>query len=242
MNLKNKLLLISLFAIAMAFLESSVVVYLRELLYPEGFSFPLKRLAGGLALTEILRELATLVMLITVSLLAGRKFSVSFAWFLYSFAIWDIFYYAFLKALLDWPASLLEWDILFLIPLTWTGPVLSPLIVCVLMIVLAGVIIYFSQKGIPTKIKLREWLILIAGALVVILSFTWDYSGYILREYSLAEIWNIPVSSSLLDYATAYIPGQFNWWLFSSGSVVILSAITLLWYRLKNKATKRRSD
>jgi len=225
---------ITIFSIAMAFLESSVVVYLREIMYPQGFSFPLAPFEGHLALTEILRELSTLIMLAAVAFIAGRTFSRSLAWFVYSFAIWDIFYYVFLKLLIDWPASLLEWDILFLLPVTWTGPVLSPLIVCLSMISLAAVILYYSYRGVNTKLLGSEWLILIAGALIVIVSFTWDYSGYILEAYSLSDIWNMPRDGSLLEYASGYIPRSFNWWLFGAGNLVIASAIVIIYRRFRN--------
>ena len=37
-----KILWVTVFAAAMAFVESAVVVYLRVIYYPEGFTFPLK--------------------------------------------------------------------------------------------------------------------------------------------------------------------------------------------------------
>ena len=86
MKLRGLLISVTTFAIGMAFLESAVVVYIRELLYPDGFSFPLSMMEGSLAITEILRELATLIMLLTIAIIAGRSFSTRFAWFLYSFA------------------------------------------------------------------------------------------------------------------------------------------------------------
>jgi len=175
-------------------------------------------------------------MLASVAFIAGRAFSRSLAWFVYSFAIWDIFYYAFLKLLIDWPSSFLDWDILFLLPVTWTGPVLSPLLVCVLMISLAGVILYHSYRGVVTKLRVSEWLILIAGALVVVVSFTWDYSGYILERYSLSDIWNMPLDGSLLEYAAGYIPRSFNWWLFGAGNLVVVSAIILIYRRFRLKS------
>ncbi|MGM0666620.1 MAG: hypothetical protein ACQETA_04805 [Bacteroidota bacterium] len=234
MRLRTVLIWITIFSIAMAFLESSVVVYLREIMYPEGFSFPLATFEGHLAVTELLRELSTLIMLAAVAFIAGRTFSRSLAWFVYSFAIWDIFYYVFLKLLIDWPASLLEWDILFLLPVTWTGPVLSPLIVCISMISLAVVILYYSYRGVVTKLQKTEWLILIAGAVIVIISFTWDYSGYILEGYSLTDIWNMPRDGSLLEYAAGYVPRSFNWWLFGAGNLVIVSAIIIIFRRFRH--------
>ena len=117
-----------LFAVAMGFLESAVVIYLRTIYYPEGFAFPIKLSGQTIALTEVLREAATLVMLFTVSLIADKKGINRFAYFLLAFAVWDIFYYIFLKLLIHWPASFFTWDILFLIPFIWVGPVLAPII------------------------------------------------------------------------------------------------------------------
>lgn len=235
MRLRRLFILLTLFSIAMAFLESSVVVYLREIMYPEGFSFPLVAFEGHLAVTEILREISTLVMLASVAFMAGKTLSRSLACFVYSFAVWDIFYYVFLKLLLDWPSSLLEWDILFLLPVTWTGPVISPLIVCMVMISLAALILYNSYRGLDTGLKVAEWLILITGAIVVIVSFTWDYSGYILERYSLSDIWNMPRDGSLLEYAAGYVPRSFNWWLFASGILILTSAIILIYLRFRSK-------
>ena len=134
MKLRSKIIVISIFAIAMGFLETAVVIYMRDLLYPDGFSFPLVPIPADLALTEILREAATLIMLLTIAILNAKTFSERFAWFIYAFAIWDIFYYIFLKIMILWPESLMTWDILFLIPTTWTGPVISPVIVSFSMI------------------------------------------------------------------------------------------------------------
>ena len=151
MKLHQQLFTITAFAIAMGFLESAVVVYLREILYPEGFAFPLSPIPVSLALTELLREVATLIMLVGIGIIAAKRFSTGFAWFIYSFAIWDIFYYLFLKLLLDWPESLFTWDVLFLIPTTWTGPVLSPILVSLTMILLALVILVRADRGIDSR-------------------------------------------------------------------------------------------
>ena len=37
-----------LYAVAMGYLEAAVVVYLRAIYYPEGFSFPLKPMDAGI--------------------------------------------------------------------------------------------------------------------------------------------------------------------------------------------------
>ncbi|MCD4769411.1 MAG: hypothetical protein K8R35_04515, partial [Bacteroidales bacterium] len=188
------------------------------------------------------REAATLIMLLAVGIITGRSFAGRFAWFLYSFAVWDIFYYLFLKLLIGWPESFLTWDVLFLIPVTWTGPVISPLIVCIFMISLSGLIIHFSAKGLNTRIKRSEWIMLLSGAIILIIAFVWDYSGFILEHYSISELWNLPDNKPLFDLATRYIPRKFNWWIFSLGSLVIISAILLYYRRMKAKTSNTLSQ
>ncbi len=226
------LLWLTLFSMAMGFLESAVVVYLRELMYPGGFDFPLQPITDHLALTEIWREAATLIMLLTIALIAGRNRTEKFAWFLYCFAVWDIFYYVFLKVLLDWPASLLTWDILFLIPVTWTGPVIAPVIVSVTMILLALILIRFTDSGLTVRLHRPEWILLVCGALLVVLSFIWDYSGFILEHSSLREIWTVP-RDTLFDISLSYIPRRFNWWLFIVAELLLLFTTGLIYRRLK---------
>lgn len=222
-----------MFSIAMGFLETSVVIYLREIYYPEGFNFPLNPIDSHIALTEILREAATVIMLICIGFFAGKSFASGFAWFIYSFAIWDIFYYIFLKLLLNWPASLMTDDVLFLIPVTWVGPVITPVIVALSMILLALIIVWYEHKGPKIKISKLEWLLLIGGSLILITGFTWDYSKYLLEEYSFGQIFTLPNKDALFDYASQYIPQSFNWFLFAVGQGIILSGIGLLWRRIK---------
>jgi hypothetical protein len=228
------LIVVTIFSIAMAYLETAVVIYLRELLYPGGFKFPLAPMPGRLALTEILRELATIMMLIGAGALAGKTFSQRFAWFIYAFGIWDIFFYVFLKILTDWPESLMTWDLLFLIPTTWTGPVISPVIVSLTMISLAMVILNFSTGDFISRIDITEWILLISGSLVLITGFTWDYTGYILERFSFREIWMIPDKEMIYSTAYNYIPREFNWILFISGETIVVFTI-FRYYRRCNK-------
>jgi hypothetical protein len=150
---KKTLLWISLFAIAMGFLETSVVVYLRELYYPEGFTFPLVIIPNKIAVVEFWREIATIIMLVGAGIIAGKTRLTRFAYFIIAFAIWDIFYYVFLYVLLQWPESLFTWDILFLVPVPWTGPVIAPCLVSLGMILFGLIIIYFTERQIKIHIK-----------------------------------------------------------------------------------------
>jgi len=121
--------LVCLFAAAMGILEAIVVVYLRRIYYPDGFAFPLVPMDPPILRAEVIREAMTLIMLACVAWIAAeRPWSRPMA-FLVAFGVWDIAYYAGLKAFLGWPESPLAPDILFLIPKIWVGPVLAPVLV-----------------------------------------------------------------------------------------------------------------
>lgn len=173
--MKKKFILLSLFAIAFAFIESAVVVYLREIYYPEGFSFPLKLMPLKIFLVEIGRELATLIVLFIAGYFSGKKISEKIAYFLYSFALWDIFYYFWLKVFLNWPESFLTWDILFLIPVPWSGPVIAPIIVSLTLIIFAFTIVYFTEHNISWRIDLLNSFFLILALILIFVSFIWNF-------------------------------------------------------------------
>lgn len=223
LKLKYTLFWITFFSIAMGLLESAVVVYLRELYYPHGFSFPLQTMSTTTALTELLRELATLIMLLSIAVLTGKNKNTRFAWFIYSFAIWDIFYYVFLKLLLNWPESFLTWDILFLLPTTWVGPVICPVLLSIAMIALALLIVFKTENGQPANLKPWHWISLIAGSVIVIVSFTLEYSQYILQQFSFTQLFSF--TPKLMNYAIQFIPQQFPWLIFGLGFAVILAPI-----------------
>ncbi len=230
---KNIILWISLFSVSMGFLESAVVVYLREIYYPFGFGFPLVPMEGSTALTELFREFATLIMLFSVSFISGKTWKQRFAFFIYSFAIWDIFYYVFLYLLIGWPTSLMTWDILFLIPVTWVGPVIAPIIVSLTMIAIALLILLGEGPKRKFNLNALLWSFFITGSLLLIASFIWDYSTYILENYSMAKIWNLSGDPTLFDIAYSYIPRKFNWLLFFLGEMVIISGAILFGFKKK---------
>ena len=166
-----KLLFIIVFSIAMAFMEAAIVVYLRQLYYPDGFSFPLKIMPLKIYLVETGREAATLIMLATVGWFSAKSFLSRFAGFVMVFGIWDIFYYVFLKIILNWPAGMMDWDILFLIPLPWVGPVLAPVIVSVALIG-GGVVIWVrASRGKPIVPAVWHWALEVLAGLIIICSF-----------------------------------------------------------------------
>lgn len=204
MLIMNKLLLrVTIFSIAMGFLESAVVVYLRALYYPEGFVFPLKAMPNIIMLTELLREAATLIMLVYIGILSGQTFVQRFSYFLISFAVWDLTYYLFLKLLLNWPDSLFTWDILFLIPAPWVGPVLAPCIIFFCMILLGIYLLKTAQHRKQLKLLWYDWILLCCASILFIISFTRE------QLYEAAAL-----GRSLLETSQHYIPHQYDWALF----------------------------
>jgi len=173
-SLAGKLLLAALFATSFAYVEATVVVYLRELIYPEGFSFPLKDIPPRLIAIELLRELATMIMLLAVALIIARRAWERFAYFIFAFGIWDIFYYVWLKVTIDWPASITEWDILFLIPLPWIGPVLAPALISALLIVVGYLVARLTNCGGNFRPPLLAWILATLATALILYSFMRD--------------------------------------------------------------------
>lgn len=139
----RQLIVVGVFATAFGFVEASVVVYLRAATgllpgYPGTLSdvarlAPQSQLLGelprSLVSLEVMREAATLVMLVSTALLLPVSAKSRAAVFLWAFAIWDIVYYAGLWATIRWPQSPRDIDVLFLIPVPWLAPVWFPLLV-----------------------------------------------------------------------------------------------------------------
>jgi hypothetical protein len=183
----RKALIISIWAMAFAFVEASVVEYLRAIYYPlssGGFQFPALTLEFiqrmGIEHTkrlkiEVVRELCTLLMLVAVGMIAARNRREAWAYFMIAFGVWDIFYYVWLKIFLDWPAGMMTWDLLFLVPVPWVAPVLAPVIISIALIVSGLTVLFFEGKNEPLALRWRDWILLVTGGIIVIISFCWDY-------------------------------------------------------------------
>ncbi len=221
---------LSLFSISMAFLESAVVVYLREIYYPNGFGFPLVPIGQKIAITELFRELATMIMLLGIGILVGKNKIERFAYFLYSFAIWDIFYYVFLKCLLNWPDSLLTWDVLFLIPVTWVGPVIAPIITSITMIALAIILVKKSNQNQSFKMSFTDIFLLVLGSLITILAFIQDYVSFLMSNCELSE-WSLFSNEAIFERSANYIPTDFNWALFVFAELILITPILMIYKR-----------
>jgi hypothetical protein len=224
-ELLKRLIGLTSFSIAAGFVESAIVIYLRKIYYPSGFHFPLVPFDSGIAMIEFLREFATIVMLLSIGIITGKNILQKFAYSIFSFALWDLFYYLFLKILIGWPESFITWDILFLIPVPWIGPVIAPCIVSVTLLIFSCYIIYFEGKGYKTKFKSIERLLIIIGPLFILTSFVWDYMMNI-GSYATSEI-------------SKYIPTMFNWWLFAAGQLLFMYGIMIYITRLRHEKSRR---
>ena len=220
MKFTQILLALCLFGIAFGYVEAAVVAYLRTIYVPIRHAtfhavphddlFPLLQIehlqAAGpqyvrLLWTELGRELATLFMLAAAGLAIGRNFREWLAGFMIAFGVWDIFYYVFLNLLIGWPSSLWTWDILFLLPVPWVGPVLAPVLVSLSMIVAGVVILWRESLGRPVHGGTLHWTLIVLGGLVVITAFCWDSPN------TTAGGW----------------PNPFNWPLFTLGEAMAVA-------------------
>jgi hypothetical protein len=177
MRLPDKVFWISCFAAAFAYVETAAVVYLRFLYYPEGFSFPLKPISSAHISVELVRELSTILMLAAVGVLAGTTRWSRFAFFAIAFGVWDIFYYIWLKVTLNWPATLFDWDVLFLIPVPWIGPVIAPVVISLQLIAAGLLILRNESSGAAFKPGRLAWALASLGTAIVLFTFVWDFDA-----------------------------------------------------------------
>lgn len=224
-----------LFGVSFGYVEAAVVEYLRALYdpvherlhtgRPPGDLFPVLTVEqvrqGGpdaerWLWTELVREAATLLMLAGVGVAVGRTFMEGFAGFLIAFGIWDVTYYVFLRILIGWPASVLDWDLLFLLPVPWVGPVLAPVIVSVSMVAAGAVVLARADAGRPIHLSAAEWVGVVAGGLTIVLSFCWQAPAV----------------------AEGRVPEHFPWPVFALGEAVGVAAF---WRAVRRAGSANRS-
>lgn len=234
-SVSRTLFWLTLFSIAMGYLETSVVVYLRKLYYSDGFKFPLVAVTSDITITEFWREVATMVMLLGAGIMTGRNAQQRFVYFLYCFAVWDIFYYVFLYVLLGWPQSLLAWDVLFLIPVPWVGPVLCPVLVSLTMIGLTLATLYGQSRGHKARLNALEIIILLTGCGIILTSFMWDYFQYVQLNGDGKSAWTLTTEKDLFSEAKNYIPKEFNWAMFWCGQVTLWAGLGKHFIRVRKE-------
>ena len=207
--MKKNLFWLIVWGVAFGYMEAAVVVYLREIYYPEGFAFPLVIIQGRIMLTEVLRETATLFIMWATVYLVYKRLQSRVAAFVVLFGVWDIFYYIFLKLLLNWPESLGTWDILFLIPAPWLGPVWAPVLVSIGFIYAGTAILIRNHQNRFSHFGRGFILLELFAALLIIISFI------------------IP-GSSVVEQT---LPSHFPWYIFLIGFLTGIGVFLYHFYR-----------
>jgi hypothetical protein len=164
------------FGIAFGWLEAAVVVYLRELLYPQGFDFPLRLLRPDLAVIELAREASTLVMLAAVGVLGARTGWGRFGLFALAFGVWDLVYYLGLWIALGWPAGPGTWDVLFLIPGVWTGPVWTAALIAALLMAFGVPLYVRGERGALGIVRWWHWALAVISLTLILAAFLANHS------------------------------------------------------------------
>ena len=158
----RELLTSAVFALSFGFVEGAVAIYLgaaigllpghaRTLSDLARLSADLDRqaqqvsnLPPGLLTVEVFREAATMLMLLSVAILAEQKRGERLAVFLWIFALWDIGYCVALWATVRWPYSPTSPDVLFFIPVPWTSQVWFPILISILTV---AVVLLTRHRG-----------------------------------------------------------------------------------------------
>jgi hypothetical protein len=171
---RGSVLGVLVYAVAMAYLESAAVLYLRTIyggVDPVGPRHPAFNPLPDFVWIEIGREAATMVMLASVAYLAASTSLARIGAFCLAMGTWDIFYYVFLWLFAGWPGSLLAPDVLFLIPLPWWGPVVAPVAIALLIAAAGtGAMARELGDGLPPP-RLADALAIVLGAAICLVAF-----------------------------------------------------------------------
>ncbi len=193
------------YAVARAYVDAAVVVYLERALGAEvDRVFPVRPVteAGDLAAIEVGREAATVVMIVAVGSLAGRSPLERLAWAAVVFGAWDIGYYGWLFVFSGWPPSLGTTDLLFLIPVPWAGPIWSPMAVSAALVGVGLVAARMLRAGRTLQVTPIHWVAALGGGVLIVASYTTDAATVI----------------------NGGLPGPYPWRVLVAGMTLVLGA------------------
>ena len=211
MTARARWMLVVTFAAGMAWVEAASVYYLRVMVdRVEPYQPDPLPIRGILGEVELVREGATLLMLAMTGMLAGRAWRARLGYAAIAFGSWDILYYVFLRIISGWPASLFDWDILFLLPLPWWGPVLAPVCIASLMIVWGTLVTQWQDRIPVTRFTRASWGVSWAGILLA--------PGVFMAD-------SIRARPGGPDTVRQVLPTSFNWPAF--GAALLLMATPL---------------
>src|ERR1017187_8385227 len=221
MKNRRRWAVVVVFAVAMAWVESAVVFYLRTMINRiDPYQPNPLPIIGNLGPAELVREAATLVMLLTVGMLAGRNWRSRLGYAAVAFGVWDIGYYVFLRKLSGWPHSLLDWDILFLLPLPWWGLVLAPVLIALLMIAWGTLTCQVERAQSSWRSDVTAWGMNLIGTGLALYVFMAD---------------TIRVASQGVEALRNVIPAQFNWPLFGIALLLMAAPVFQPYQQVSNR-------
>jgi hypothetical protein len=199
-EVRARWLLVFVFAVGMAWVEAACVYYLRLIVDRiEPYQANPLPMRGNLQPVELVREAATLVMLLTVGALAGGTRRVRLGYTAIAFGVWDIFYYLFLRMICGWPRSMFDWDVLFLLPLPWWGPVLAPVCIASLMIAWGTLVSQHPAGDLESPHAITAWRVCWLGIALALYVFMADS----LRARDLPTTFNWPLFAVALALMAA---------------------------------------
>ncbi|MBU0528261.1 hypothetical protein KKF86_00665 [bacterium] len=195
-----------IFAICMGILEAICVMYIRQIMFPPDGNITNIPITNFNFSVEAIREAMTIIMLTTTSILAAYNVRTRLAMFFLAFGTWDILYYVGLRIFLQWPASIMDWDTLFLLPVAWYSPVLVPVLISIYFIF--GSIFIVLHEGNGTKLKFSFSVVLL------------QFSAFIFWFYSF-------IINSAIISENGYANAEYSWVLFFLGLALGVSSLSI---------------
>jgi hypothetical protein len=124
----------------------------------------------------------------------------------------------------DWPKSLFDWDILFLLPLPWWGPVLAPVCIALLMIVWGTFATQFADRRAASLTR-TSWSLNGLGIALALYVFMADALGTVHLG---------------IEVARNVLPKPFNWSAFCVALTLMATPVAQMGWRMRPRRAGSR--
>jgi hypothetical protein len=123
---------------------------------------------------------------------------------------------------------LLDWDILFLLPMPWWGPVLAPVMISALMIFWGTLTTQFEHTAALALSNARVWFLNFAGVALALYVFMAD---------------TLAAAPQGLKAVCDVVPEKFNWPLFLVAWLLMAAPVLQMgWQFLKRRRAMPKID